>query len=252
MLLGKSLYFPSYDGIMGVTTLTSSAEHCDGQPSIRNRNFCFLWALPSPQSLRLKYQGKESSCICGIDWKNWLSSLQDPAQIHWNVMVVPRETWAPCSLFQPTFAASPCSWVWESVQGGRVTHGILICSLLPGAGTDANVSLILFGEYGDSGTLPLKESNKSNKFERNQMDEFSFSEMLSLGDLCKVRIWHDNKGQSNDRGGGRVRDVFTWANTQTQDRLKAEFPALLQAGKVTWILPRSCVLASLSRHTPFM
>ncbi|XP_066195695.1 lipoxygenase homology domain-containing protein 1 [Sylvia atricapilla] len=63
-----------------------------------------------------------------------------------------------------------------------------------GAGTDANVSLILFGEYGDSGTLPLKESNKSNKFERNQMDEFSFSEMLSLGDLCKVRIWHDNKG----------------------------------------------------------
>ncbi|KAM9262068.1 lipoxygenase homology domain-containing protein 1 [Morus bassanus] len=63
-----------------------------------------------------------------------------------------------------------------------------------GAGTDANVSLILFGENGDSGTLALKESNKSNKFERNQMDEFNFSDMLSLGDLCKLRIWHDNKG----------------------------------------------------------
>ncbi|XP_054253211.1 lipoxygenase homology domain-containing protein 1 [Indicator indicator] len=63
-----------------------------------------------------------------------------------------------------------------------------------GAGTDANVFLILFGENGDSGTLALKESNKSNKFERNQMDEFNFSDMLSLGDLCKVRIWHDNKG----------------------------------------------------------
>nr|XP_009664467.1 PREDICTED: lipoxygenase homology domain-containing protein 1 [Struthio camelus australis] len=63
-----------------------------------------------------------------------------------------------------------------------------------GAGTDANVSLILFGENGDSGTLALKESNKSNKFERNQMDEFTFPDMLSLGDLCKVRIWHDNKG----------------------------------------------------------
>lgn len=72
------------------------------------------------------------------------------------------------------------------------------CSLLPGAGTDANVSLILFGENGDSGTLALKESNKSNKFERNQMDEFNFSDMLSLGDLCKVRIWHDNKGQGGD------------------------------------------------------
>ncbi|XP_075267211.1 lipoxygenase homology domain-containing protein 1 [Opisthocomus hoazin] len=63
-----------------------------------------------------------------------------------------------------------------------------------GAGTDANVSLILFGENGDSGTLALKESNKSNKFERNQMDEFNFPDMLSLGDLCKVRVWHDNKG----------------------------------------------------------
>ncbi|KAM6289832.1 lipoxygenase homology domain-containing protein 1 [Aegotheles albertisi] len=63
-----------------------------------------------------------------------------------------------------------------------------------GAGTDANVSLILFGENGDTGTLALKESNKSNKFERNQMDEFHFEDMLSLGDLCKVRIWHDNKG----------------------------------------------------------
>jgi len=63
------------------------------------------------------------------------------------------------------------------------------------------VSLILFGENGDSGTLALKESNKSNKFERNQMDEFNFPDMLSLGDLCKVRVWHDNKGQGSDQGG---------------------------------------------------
>ncbi|XP_019387226.1 PREDICTED: lipoxygenase homology domain-containing protein 1 [Crocodylus porosus] len=63
-----------------------------------------------------------------------------------------------------------------------------------GAGTDANVYLIIFGENGDTGTLPLKESNKSNKFERNQMDIFEFNDMLSLGELCKVRVWHDNKG----------------------------------------------------------
>lgn len=94
------------------------------------------------------------------------------------------------------------------------------------------MSLILFGEYGDSGTLPLKESNKSNKFERNQLDEFSFSEMLSLGDLCKVRIWHDNKGQGSGRGG---LGCFHLREQQTQDRLKAESPALLQAGKITWI-----------------
>ncbi|ETE59190.1 hypothetical protein L345_15082, partial [Ophiophagus hannah] len=54
--------------------------------------------------------------------------------------------------------------------------------------------MIIWGENGDSGTLPLKESNKSNKFERNQLDVFYFPDIFSLGDLCKVRIWHDNKG----------------------------------------------------------
>ncbi|KAM6148889.1 lipoxygenase homology domain-containing protein 1 isoform 2-T2 [Erethizon dorsatum] len=63
-----------------------------------------------------------------------------------------------------------------------------------GAGTDANVFIIIFGENGDSGTLALKQSANWNKFERNNTDTFTFSDMLSLGHLCKLRIWHDNKG----------------------------------------------------------
>ncbi|KAK5871016.1 hypothetical protein PBY51_003919 [Eleginops maclovinus] len=63
-----------------------------------------------------------------------------------------------------------------------------------GAGTDANVYLMVFGEYGDTGTLPLKESTNRNKFERKMKDVFRFPEMLSLGELSKVRVWHDNKG----------------------------------------------------------
>ncbi|KAM3842453.1 LOW QUALITY PROTEIN: lipoxygenase homology domain-containing protein 1 [Diretmus argenteus] len=62
------------------------------------------------------------------------------------------------------------------------------------AGTDANVWLIVFGENGDTGTLPLKDSNKSNKFERKQLDTFRFPDILSLGELSKVRVWHDNSG----------------------------------------------------------
>uniref|UniRef100_A0AAQ5YJ88 PLAT domain-containing protein n=1 Tax=Amphiprion ocellaris TaxID=80972 RepID=A0AAQ5YJ88_AMPOC len=62
------------------------------------------------------------------------------------------------------------------------------------AGTDANVWIIVFGENGDTGTLALKECNKSNKFERKQVDTFRFSDILSLGDLSKVRVWHDNTG----------------------------------------------------------
>ncbi|KAM6985878.1 lipoxygenase homology domain-containing protein 1 [Aplochiton taeniatus] len=63
-----------------------------------------------------------------------------------------------------------------------------------GAGTDANVWLILFGESGDTGVLALKESQKSNKFERKQMDTFRFPDILSIGELSKVRVWHDNTG----------------------------------------------------------
>ncbi|XP_042187934.1 lipoxygenase homology domain-containing protein 1 [Callorhinchus milii] len=63
-----------------------------------------------------------------------------------------------------------------------------------GAGTDANVFLIVFGENGDTGTLALKESNNSNKFERKRTDIFKFPDMLSLGNLSKVRVWHNNKG----------------------------------------------------------
>ena len=67
--------------------------------------------------------------------------------------------------------------------------------VIPGTGTDANVSLIIFGENGDSGVLALKESSNRNKFERKQVDVFRFADIFSLGELSKVRIWHDNKGE---------------------------------------------------------
>ncbi|KAM7392648.1 hypothetical protein PAMA_007662 [Pampus argenteus] len=67
---------------------------------------------------------------------------------------------------------------------------------IAGAGTDANVWIIIFGENGDTGTLALKECNKSNKFERKQSDTFRFSDILSMGELSKVRVWHDNTGPS--------------------------------------------------------
>ena len=48
-----------------------------------------------------------------------------------------------------------------------------------GAGTDANVSIILYGTLGDTGTRPLKQRGR-NLFERGQTDEFII-ECLDLG-----------------------------------------------------------------------
>ena len=64
-----------------------------------------------------------------------------------------------------------------------------------GCGTDANVFIQIFGENGSSDELKLKDSaTHMDKFERGQEDIFSFN-LLSLGDLSKIRIWHDNKGE---------------------------------------------------------
>ncbi|XP_030851144.1 lipoxygenase homology domain-containing protein 1 isoform X2 [Strongylocentrotus purpuratus] len=63
-----------------------------------------------------------------------------------------------------------------------------------GGGTDANVSMVLFGQNGSSDELKLKESQTyRDKFESSHEDVFIFP-MLSLGDLIKLRIWHDNAG----------------------------------------------------------
>lgn len=51
-----------------------------------------------------------------------------------------------------------------------------------GAGTDANVFMIIFGENGDSGELALKNSETyKDKFERDHTDVFTFKNLLSLG-----------------------------------------------------------------------
>ena len=65
------------------------------------------------------------------------------------------------------------------------------------AGTDANVYLTLFGEYGDSGEKELLESNNRNKFERKQIDRFVIR-TADLGPLFKCFIRHDGSGFSSD------------------------------------------------------
>ncbi|XP_063957148.1 lipoxygenase homology domain-containing protein 1-like [Lytechinus pictus] len=83
-----------------------------------------------------------------------------------------------------------------------------------GGGTDANVSMVLFGQNGASDELKLKESQTHrDKFERNQEDIFVFS-MLSLGDLIKLRIWHDNAGL---KAGWHVDNVKVFDETAGKD-----------------------------------
>ena len=68
---------------------------------------------------------------------------------------------------------------------------------LPECDTKANVSVKLFGEYGNSDQLQLRQSEtKRKKFQVNQVDLFTFREQPWLGKLSKLRVWHDNEGPS--------------------------------------------------------
>ncbi|KAK7099231.1 lipoxygenase homology domain-containing protein 1-like [Littorina saxatilis] len=77
-----------------------------------------------------------------------------------------------------------------------ITYKITVkTSNVNGAGTDSNVFVVLFGVNGDSGELHLKKSEKHrDPFEKGHVDVFTFKNILSLGELYKLRVWHDSKG----------------------------------------------------------
>ncbi|XP_070580037.1 polycystin-1-like isoform X2 [Ptychodera flava] len=62
-----------------------------------------------------------------------------------------------------------------------------------GAGTSAHVGINIFGEQGRSGRRHL---SKSGAFVRNSLDTFVIAADIHLGDIWKVRVWHDNTGLS--------------------------------------------------------
>ena len=64
-------------------------------------------------------------------------------------------------------------------------------------GTTANVGIILYGEERSSGPIVLSDSNAARTFfARGSVNSFSLSLPRPLGQLFKIRIWHDSSGSS--------------------------------------------------------
>lgn len=61
-----------------------------------------------------------------------------------------------------------------------------------GAGTDAKVHIIIYGENGDTGEQRLaKSAVHRDPFQRKQRDIFKFH-APDIGPLTKMKVWHDN------------------------------------------------------------
>lgn len=70
-------------------------------------------------------------------------------------------------------------------------------------GTTAHVGISLYGREGRSGHRHL---DSRGAFARNALDIFHIATDTSLGNVWKIRIWHDNKGKDthNRRSPSRV------------------------------------------------
>ena len=66
-----------------------------------------------------------------------------------------------------------------------------------GAGTDANVSLMLSGEEGDTAEMRLTNNSGKDLFERGNTDEFLVEEK-DVGALKKATVWHDGAWFGSD------------------------------------------------------
>ena len=116
--------------------------------------------------------------------KRWLATDEDDGQIERALVAIPITQWKN---------KARNSMSLEQKAAIETYHVAVKTGDKMGAGTDANVYMQLFGEENDSGIIQLKASNNRNKWERDQIDEFTV-ESVGLGDLKKIRLGHDDKG----------------------------------------------------------
>ncbi|XP_021106963.1 polycystin-1 isoform X4 [Heterocephalus glaber] len=79
-------------------------------------------------------------------------------------------------------------------KGGRFKYEILVkTGWGRGSGTTAHVGIMLYGADSRSGHRHL---DGDRAFHRNSLDIFRIATPHSLGNVWKIRVWHDNKGLS--------------------------------------------------------
>ncbi|XP_073684860.1 polycystin-1 [Garra rufa] len=83
------------------------------------------------------------------------------------------------------------SWVPLCGQKGRYQYRVLVkTGWKRGSGTTAHVGISLYG-LNKSGSRHLQ---REGAFQRNSLDDFQVETDANLGEIWKIRIWHDNTG----------------------------------------------------------
>ena len=98
----------------------------------------------------------------------------------------------------PFFQTIPNVCLLDGEEYGVCHYHISIATgMWMGSGTTANVGLIIYGEDLCSGKIILNDSNaKKTFFARASVNTFTVSLPRSLGPIYKIKVWHDNTGNS--------------------------------------------------------
>ncbi|KAI8499581.1 hypothetical protein Bbelb_226320, partial [Branchiostoma belcheri] len=80
-----------------------------------------------------------------------------------------------------------------STKGGGLYQIVVFTGTRSNSGSTAKVSLILYGDVGESGPYKLEDSNRLT-FARGGVDTFLVTTSLPLGALSHLHVWHDNFG----------------------------------------------------------
>ena len=82
-------------------------------------------------------------------------------------------------------------------DGGHIYSVAVYTGMWRNCGTTANVAMTLYGQNGDSGVIQLSDRySKKQLFARASFNNFIVSLSQDLGEITKIKIWHDNSGSN--------------------------------------------------------
>ena len=98
------------------------------------------------------------------------------------------------------------------------------------AGTSAHIGVKLYGDKGKSGRRHL---HKVNGFQRGSQEVITIASERYLGELKKIKLWHDNAGLDPDWYLSKVLVIDVMAEVQYIFRANCWFTLRQDRGNIT-------------------